>query len=298
MREGPGLLGARGREEASPLGKELVSEAAVPSGPQTHVLREGDAPPHPAPRERGRGPRSNPGPGRATLLGAARPSVLLLLLLPRRGRGRFVLDPEAFREEVDDGAVEVPLEALAVEVMAFVRVDLQRRRAVSRAHPPRGGRPQAQARCSLTQRAPQGPVSLQVTVPPDSAPPSPEAQPATGTRSTAQEDLCAAASAWPGTCSMNPCAGPAQGRSWDADRALCNPSYSSLSLAFLGGHLTRPPGSHSPRGPGRGSSRLCPVEMHQIESSCKVARDLNREHPAQGLDPGNARMLAAVYCQV
>lgn len=114
----PGSPGARERPEASPLGKELISEATPPSGPRTHVLREGDAPPHPRPTLVQGEPHS----------GGGRASVLLLLLLLRRGGGRFVLNPEAFGEEVDDGTVEVLPEARAVEVMAPVRVDLQRRR--------------------------------------------------------------------------------------------------------------------------------------------------------------------------
>lgn len=63
-------------------------------------------------------------------------SVLLLLLFCC-GCREFVLNPEAFHKEVDDGAVEVLFEGGAVKVMAFIRVNLQgRHRGVKNAGPP------------------------------------------------------------------------------------------------------------------------------------------------------------------
>lgn len=127
----PGSLWVHGKEEASPLRKELVSEAKLPSGPKTHVLQKGNATPPPQSlRSGGRAPSPTLVQGEPHC-GAARRSVLLLFLLLGRGCQRFVLDPEAFREEGDDGAVQVQPEAFAVEVMAFIRVDLQRSQEVT-----------------------------------------------------------------------------------------------------------------------------------------------------------------------
>lgn len=103
-------------------GKELVCEAKLPSGPRhTCYGRERFLPPTPALAGAGGGVPSAALGRRCAALRAAG-SVLLLLL--RCDCGDAVLSPEAFHEEVDDGAVEVLPEGGAVEVMALVRVDL------------------------------------------------------------------------------------------------------------------------------------------------------------------------------
>lgn len=101
--------------------------------------------PGPGPRGRGRrGPPRHAVPGGAPAVLRAGSGSVLLLLLFRCGRGEPVLNPEALHEEVDDGAVQVLVQGGAVEVMAFVRVDLRgRREQVTRR---RGGRPPDPAR--------------------------------------------------------------------------------------------------------------------------------------------------------
>lgn len=89
--------------------------------------------PPPRPSAGGTGRGGSPSPptlaqGEPGCAGAAGCSVFLFL--PRWGCRGFVLHPETFHEEVDDGVVQVLPEGGAVEVMAFVRVDLQGRREV------------------------------------------------------------------------------------------------------------------------------------------------------------------------
>lgn len=112
--------------DASRPGKEPVSGAKLPSGRKTHMLWEVTLlAPGPAPAGGGGGvPAAHcPEEPPPAALGAGSRSVLLLLLF-RCGRGRLVLNPEAFREEADDGPVQVLVQGSTVEVMAFVRVDL------------------------------------------------------------------------------------------------------------------------------------------------------------------------------
>lgn len=105
-------------------GKELVSEAKLPSGPRHTCYGTGTLPaPHPSPG--GGGGRGSPRrSGKALRCAALRAAGSVLLLLLGCDCGDAVLRAEAFHEEVDDGAVEVLPEGGAVEVMALVRVDL------------------------------------------------------------------------------------------------------------------------------------------------------------------------------
>lgn len=106
-------------------GRSWFSEAKLPSGPETYMLWNGDTPCPPPQRgqERGAGLPVRRWSGEShAVLGMAGRSVLLLLL--GHDYWEFVLNPEASHEEVDDGTVEVLPEGGAVEVMAFVRVDL------------------------------------------------------------------------------------------------------------------------------------------------------------------------------
>lgn len=57
--------------------------------------------------------------------GGAPWGLVLLFLLSCCDCGELVLDPEAFHEEAEDGAVQVLLEGGAAEVVALIRVDLQ-----------------------------------------------------------------------------------------------------------------------------------------------------------------------------
>ena len=59
-----------------------------------------------------------------TVPGGAPWCSVLLLLFFCCGHGEFVLNPEAFHKEVDDGSVQVLVEGGTVKVMAFVWVDL------------------------------------------------------------------------------------------------------------------------------------------------------------------------------
>lgn len=118
--------GPSGGDDASRPGKELVSEAKPPSG---HMLWKSHLLPRP-----GLCGRGGQGPGRTLFQGepppcsglalALAPGSVLLLLFFRCGCGEFVLNPEALHKEVDDGPVQVLVQGGAVQVMAFVGVDL------------------------------------------------------------------------------------------------------------------------------------------------------------------------------
>lgn len=139
--------------DAPPPGKELVSGAEMPWDLR-HTCDEG------GPRLCGQaagcpGQRALPqeGPG-----GAPWGSVFLFLL-SRCDCGELVLDPEAFHEEAEDGAVQVLLEGGAAEVVALVRVDLQEGRGLSRvaaAPPPPPSWPDSQLRRQRASSEPQG----------------------------------------------------------------------------------------------------------------------------------------------
>lgn len=107
------------------LGKELAYEAKLPSGPGTHMLwnENTSCPPTPAlAGEGGKVPSPHWSRKSHSVLRAGTCSVLLLFFCS--DCQDFVLSPEAFHKEVDDGAVEVLPEGGAVEVMAFIWVDL------------------------------------------------------------------------------------------------------------------------------------------------------------------------------
>lgn len=92
--------------------------------------RERFLPPTPALAGAGGGVPSAALGGR--VLRRLRPPGSVLLVLLHCDCRDAVLGPEAFLEEVDDGAVQVLPEGGAVEVMAFVRVDLRGRRTGDR----------------------------------------------------------------------------------------------------------------------------------------------------------------------
>lgn len=108
-----------GSGDAPPPGKELVSGAEMPSDPR-HTCDEGGAP---ASAGQAAGCPEQRALSQGVPGGASWGSVLLLLL-SCCDCGELVLDPEAFHEEPQDGAVQVLLQGGAAEVVALVRVDL------------------------------------------------------------------------------------------------------------------------------------------------------------------------------